>query len=317
MSTEATRTRSEIRRAVSPSAFMVWDALQELPVVVSISQIERATSLTRNTINKAIEELEQQELLERQAVCPRCGRRRAGQCQECGSAEPPNYSYRMIGVGGAILFGIAGLIAPGAATAATIGGAFAQAHGLTNLLLLLSSKLFITANITTTSEIDVPESAENSLSVISKGADLAAIPPQNVAQNLDEISPYIFGRESFGSNEPRPLAEEQKKRKRQKWYDETRSYAEHSARILGDKAIGVHINAWAIARKAKLRDELVEIILVCEKQKQATGKPQGKAFSFLSKQLFLKHGLLEIPPDQAAIRAQIAASIAASGGYDQ
>ena len=287
-----TRSRSEVRASTSGAAFKVWDALSEMPARNSLSDIERATGLSRTSVVNALKELEAAELLSRIAFCPKCNAKRAAtECLQCGSHEPPNYDYRLMGIAIAALLGAAALLAPTTAHAAAahLAQHFPdQAHAVSAIIRKAIE-----------SSLSEP-SAENELPSQLEAVDVSRVNSrQDVVQKNYQVAPKVFIDNSIKTKE-RTLGDKQKI-----WYEETKSMAEHSARLIGDTALGVHINAWVKARKHKLREELVQIVLVCEQQRQTSKKPQGRAFSFLTQQLFQKHGLAAPSAEQLAIRATL------------
>src|SRR5258708_1345333 len=247
--TTVKRSRSEIRRALSGAAYKTWDALQELPPQSSISDIERATGLSRPSVIKSINELENEGLLDRRAICPKCSQRRAAsECLNCGSHEPPNYNYRLMGFMIGALLGSAALLSAEAANAA---GHFANPaintantdHGTLATIYDLAARAL---------ELSLPEPGKEN----SPGEDtppISSLPPSppTSKQNLGKKDYQVPAKDSYSKSyiEPKTLAA------KEKWFAETKAYAERSAKLIGDKSLGVHINAWTLARKNHLREE--------------------------------------------------------------
>jgi hypothetical protein len=214
----------------------------------------------------------------------------------------------MIGILSSAILGGAALITPAQAQTALY---YAQQTGDLNAMQYLTKILTIISIRVSSAEISPQEIPPKTEAPISSQVAKAAPTENLMVQNLHHETPYIL--ESIIS----PLTEEISHSARQKkYYHETRDFAQQSQRIVGDKptALGMHIKAWHLARKHKLREQLTEIVIECQKQRHKTGYAQGKMFSALVRQLFEKHGIYTISEERLAIRAQLAEHL---GSYAQ
>lgn len=264
-------------RDLSGAAFKVWFYFQQQPTPrTSLSELEAATGLARSSVRRAIDELLQHGYISRAPHCPKCGDlREAKTCTRCGCCAPPDYHYST--------------------------GEHSDSERQTGRETTAQKGIH---NIPYPTYAEKEHSQEQ-----NRHSPTYAAHVPRYAQNAPNPTPYNSVTDRI-STESLITAPSAKAQQLERWKKENVDYARHSSRTLNDAAsIGYHIRVWSLARRNHCTDDVFNILRQCEQQRHQTGKPQGKAFTVLTKRLFEQRGLIEPrnanPADVANVRAAL------------